>query len=148
MKTLLILFTGIFISSALFAQTIEYSYDENGNRVSRTVVYLKSSKSLKSAPADTTAKEQPPAEPVTDKKGAIQINVYPNPTEGELQVRISGAESATCTITIVNTSGKPIYKNEQFGLSGTIDLSRQPHGVYIMRIEVDDKVSEWMVVRE
>jgi hypothetical protein len=105
-------------------------------------------KSLKSAPADTTTQEQEPTEPVTDQAGDVQIDVYPNPTKGALEVTITGTESPTCEVTVVDANGKSVYANEHFGLSGAIDLSQQPQGVYIMRFEVDGEVSEWKVVRE
>jgi hypothetical protein len=156
MKTLIIFITGIFMSMGISAQTITYGYDEAGNRINRKIVYLKSSKSLKSAQTDTTAnpqtdtaaKEKEAPGPVTDKAGDMQIDVYPNPTKDELQVKITGAKTNTCRVTVVDMDGKTIYQNKDFGLSGAIDLSHQAKGMYIMRIEVGEEVSEWKVVRE
>lgn len=147
MKTLLILFTGIFISSALTGQTIEYSYDKNGNRISRRIVYLKSGKELNNTPTDTTAKKEI-QEPMGRVSGDMHIQVHPNPTKGYLQVTITGTETNTHSITVVTMQGRQVYKNETFSSPGVVDLSGVPAGVYIMKIRSGSEEKEWKIVRE
>ena len=147
MKTLLILFTGIFISSALFSQTIEYSYDENGNRVSRRIVYLKSGKEQQNPKEDTISQQENPG-PISLNKGAMQIQVKPNPTKGSLQVSISGTKATTHYITLVTMQGKQVYSNKTFKSPGIVDLSEVAAGVYIMRVKSGEHTMKWKVVKE
>jgi hypothetical protein len=45
-------------------------------------------------------------------------------------------------------SGKQVYSNSNFGSSGTIDLSGQLTGVYIMKVLAGDKSSEWEIIKQ
>jgi hypothetical protein len=147
MKTLIILFTGIIISSSLMAQTIEYGYDENGNRISRRIVYLKSGKQQQNTTTDTIAQQETP-EPVSLQKGSMHIQVQPNPTKGFLQVSITGTEAGTHSVKVVTMQGKSVYENAAFRSPGVVDLSDVPEGVYIMKVRSGGEEEEWKVVRE
>lgn len=62
---------------------------------------------------------------------AVSFSIYPNPSNGQFTL-VSGNESA-CDYAILNMQGQQIYSAQVDGTT-TIDLSRQPKGVYFIRI--------------
>ncbi len=61
--------------------------------------------------------------------GAIGINIYPNPTQGLLYFK----SDKTYKVTVLNTIGKPVLTKHITG-NGTVNLSNQSPGIYILRI--------------
>lgn len=65
----------------------------------------------------------------------IDMNVYPNPTNGELFVEITALDPQDFTISIVNTLGQTIKEVKQIQSNGgklKIDLSDKSTGVYFV----------------
>ena len=82
MKTILFLFF-ILINASSFAQSnqaIVMKYDANGNRTNKKVITLTQTRSL-SEPQDEEIFEN-------EFIGEKEIRVYPNPTKGQLQIKI------------------------------------------------------------
>ena len=73
-----------------------------------------------------------PAKPFADNRGDV-IKVYPNPTKGIVTVRHSTQKKV---IQLYNASGIMIkIINAENSTSTQIDLSTQPQGVYLLRID-------------
>jgi len=60
-----------------------------------------------------------------------EIEIYPNPTNGELRIENGGWIN---TIKVYDISGKEIILNSQFSILNSIDVSHLPSGVYILEI--------------
>ena len=63
------------------------------------------------------------------------VSVFPNPTQGDLSVSISVANSQDFTISVINTLGqtvKEIKQNQSNGGIFKIDLSNSPAGIYFV----------------
>ncbi|MBI2966993.1 MAG: PKD domain-containing protein [Bacteroidetes bacterium] len=66
------------------------------------------------------------------------INVFPNPTNGRLYVSLT---VPFIKLRITNIIGETIFEDEYFFGSRknfSIDLSREPGGIYFMRVDTDD----------
>jgi len=63
------------------------------------------------------------------RQGAISI--YPNPSKGTFTIE-SAPESGTLTVT--NSFGQPVYQQDLAKFNGTVDISAQPIGLYIVTI--------------
>lgn len=66
------------------------------------------------------------------------LNIHPNPTNGSFTIELPTSEQAS--ITIADISGRTVYQNtinNQQTLQ--VDLSKQPKGVYIIRLNTDDR---------
>lgn len=63
------------------------------------------------------------------------IKVYPNPSNGEVNIRINQF-TGKVNLQVVDINGRVVYnvKNENFNIEKTIDLSHLQSGVYIMKI--------------
>ncbi len=157
---LYLLFSGFFVllelRNTLAQTTIYYSYDNAGNRTYRGTIPMPT---LKSAKVDSTElallnqQSDPQAgkkkEVFEDKLGEQKILIYPNPTQGELRVDITGFDlSVESSITIYNPSGKLIAKKGPLSGSDVMNISTYPNGIYIMRVSIGDKMSEWKILKE
>ena len=71
-----------------------------------------------------------------------QIHLFPNPTEGVSYLSMKGF-SGFAVLTIMDIHGRPIYNKQQWytGIGVyELDLSNQPKGLYILKIEIDDRI--------
>jgi hypothetical protein len=131
--------------------TIEFYYDASGNRYLRKVITFKSN-SFKSARIESQTKltkTKPAREKFEDNRGGQKITIYPNPTQGQIKVEITGADLTQKTVYyIYNTSGKLIMQKAAIAGSDNIDLSNYANGIYILRIIIGDNLSEWKIVKE
>lgn len=73
----------------------------------------------------------------------VSMHVYPNPGNGQLQVRLQGLEGEKVTFTATDLQGRMVF--EQIELVGsatdviTIDLSNQAKGIYMLKVQSDDR---------
>jgi hypothetical protein len=74
-----------------------------------------------------------------DKLNADNMKFYPNPNNGKFNLSFSLKEKGTTDVTILNMEGKSIYSEKLKDFTGTydkeIDISKNPKGVYFVRIE-------------
>ena len=76
--------------------------------------------------------------------------VYPNPTDGLLNIQFDFEQLNNPEISLLSISGKLIFKQSINGTSGsyknTFDISNQPKGIYILSIVSDKKKLDKKVV--
>ena len=140
MKKILILFLAIFVNFNSFSQSFSYSYDASGNRIHREMVELKSMESI----TDTGA-----TKPVVTQMGEMSISVFPNPTAGALRIEITNLpDNAQGSLIVWNLQGQELLRINSISSNLVADLSTQPSGNYIMRINVGGVQREWKIVKE
>ncbi|MFH2143054.1 MAG: T9SS type A sorting domain-containing protein, partial [Bacteroidota bacterium] len=66
-------------------------------------------------------------------KAITDVKIYPNPTTGKISVQAEGIEQ----IEVMNIEGRQIYN----GKENEIDLSSQPKGIYIIKVQTSKGVS-------
>jgi len=126
------------------AQTkvFEFTYDASGNRTKREFIQLKSG----SIPSDEgLSQEQKIHEDILNGYG---IKIYPNPTKGRVTVHIAGIGDNKAGIYLYNPQGRLIKSSVFTGPENMVDLSGQPPGLYILRIIVESKNSEWKIIKD
>ena len=79
----------------------------------------------------------------TESLNATGISMYPNPVKGNLHVEL-GNES---TVRILNTNGTVMYMKDHV-LNEIIDMSGFAPGVYIIRIENNDQITQHKIIVE
>lgn len=160
---LLILF---FLTVTVSAQVseIHFAYDESGNRISRSIgqkenVYENSAEepkmneksfesddnpSVKTGVSDTdsTTKNEK-----RDDELSREVQVYPNPTKGEVIVGLGHLDIDNTALKIIRLSGELIYHNPAPENMNRIDLSAEPPGMYIIQITNDDITYEWKIIK-
>jgi hypothetical protein len=135
------------------AQAVQYAYDASGNRTVRSrVIVMPATR----AAVDTAGKAQAEktasdvAAPYGETLAGMKISIYPNPTKGVLRIDIDGdGAPADAKVTLYSVSGNPVRQWTGVSGYGTVDVSEQPAGTYIMHITFGaDRVSVWKIVKE
>jgi len=157
-KVQLILPIIISISTLGLSQDISYSYDNSGNRVLREVI------EIPAAPlaidSTTVNVEDPKSKKGTGSVAPVnpvlsslpdgrEVNIYPNPTRGQLQIEISEIkEGETGKLLILSMEGKIIEHRAIKDRTIPVDLSRQARGNYILSLRLGEQKKEWQIVKQ
>lgn len=141
MKSIPLITILLLLTARLQAQKVCITYDKAGNRTNRTIC-LKS----KEATSDSVSIAKIP---ITENMGEMVITLYPNPTKGQLKIQITNKTCETeGVLELYDLSGRLVKVQKTVGESTMLDISRYPLGIYLMRIRICDKVSEWRIIKE
>lgn len=81
---------------------------------------------------------------VSDLK-EMNLEIFPNPTRGEVFLKIFAPTSGWLDVSVFETSGKKVFKNE-YAVSGDfqtkLDLDELAQGLYILQITLNHQVIE------
>lgn len=121
-----------------------FTYDESGNRILResTIIQLKSAAT---SPSDLTDEQE---QAIEKKLAERTILIYPNPTRGLINISIAETGNDAVRVIVFNAQGQLVVDKLLEGNSGVVNLSKQPPGIYFMRIIIDGMSAEWKVVKE
>ena len=82
---------------------------------------------------------------IHELENEYNFRMYPNPTNGEVQVSMYFEKKVDLKLEIINSLGhkveKKSYKGTQFGWKQRISLSSLPSGLYFVKIYIDDSYS-------
>ncbi len=152
MKNKLLLFTILSVLGMnAFSQDVGYYYDASGNRIQRKIILLKSAKvdTLEKNHAFSGNDSIQIKNFYEDNLGANQITIFPNPTKGELSIKISNlTKEVSSQIYVYDMYGRLILKKNNLGEQTPVNLSNVPNGAYILKISIDNKITEWKVFKE
>ena len=152
-KRIALLILVIAQSLLVFCQKVEFTYDNNGNRGTRTLVVeqLKSGsvsfpvinpKSLKTTESIKAEVTDVPVE------GEISTQVYPNPNKGLIKIEISNMESNSKNeMRLYDLSGAQLLTKQNFNSRTEVDISRFKDGIYILRLKINGRVSDWKIIK-
>ena len=132
----------LFAVSQLLAQTykVVYEYDHAGNRISRTVITMNAQ--AKSMDADVSPLEQ--------ELVKCQIHVFPNPTKGFLNMKISAGEENCCyNFTLYSSSGQKLLGERLIGNGDvSFDLSAYVAGIYILIMRYGEETVQYKIIKQ
>ncbi|GAB4278054.1 MAG: hypothetical protein Kow0068_01500 [Marinilabiliales bacterium] len=148
MKTTIAFFVLFCLGFLANSQTINYGYDAAGNRISRTIDLSTKNYTVSE---DTTGLDNEAAkgeEQFSEVLGDYSLTIYPNPTKGLLKINITGIEpGASSKINLYDLSGKLVYQNNQGTGTDIIDISEQPSGTYILKVNIGSQKTEWKIMK-
>lgn len=131
-----------FFSATLFAQqTVEFEYDEAGNRVLRQL----STKKSTDAEVDSLFKDLSNRPTIT---GDHLVKVYPNPTLGKINIEFSEINEKPSTYFITDQNGRKILNGENSKLLNTIDITHQGGGVYYLVIKAPEIYQVYKIIKQ
>ena len=153
MKRAILFFFACFLLLQLRAQTFTYTYtyDGSGNRTKRVCVQVKSTagESIYDAETRSLKESDTPAETLEDNLGTSVITLYPNPTRGELVLRINPlTEGSKGTITVIGMDGKQYQVIADLYEYNDLDLTGLNRGNYILRLELNGKETTYEIIKE
>lgn len=123
--------------------TIHFSYDANGNRTERYLTFQKTEENGKSVEADNEALPS-----AIDLFGSSQVSLYPNPTYGMFTVSMTEMGSEIIQATLSTTTGIVVSQTKLTDMQHTFDLSGQPAGVYLLRLNTGKETHVWKIVKQ
>lgn len=132
-----------FFLKANAQYSIEYTYDDSGNRTHRTIITLPSSITTPSLP-------DVPIPPVVDQLGERKVEVFPNPTKGKLLVHITGGKiEDVYTFTLYSTTGQQIFEGKRYGQGDyPIEMEQYPSGIYILILKTEGEKLSYKIIKE
>lgn len=150
-KVLLLFIIFIINNSLLKAQTgngtqLEYSYDANGNRITRTPINL--TLISKSVVIDSTQNKN--NKPTGNVSSNFRLSVAPNPTKSFVNVTLESNDvkgKFEFEYTITSITGALIVKNNVLASSTDIDLSGITDGVYLLKVTTSNKNFIYKIVK-
>ncbi|OJU55168.1 MAG: hypothetical protein BGN96_16145 [Bacteroidales bacterium 45-6] len=138
MKKTIFLFL-LLLSCCIASAQVVFGYDAAGNRISRTITLTRSALVTKT---DSV-------KPATEMLGDIQVKIYPNPTQGRLSVQVTGLpEGVTGTLGIFTLQGQLLLRGEASSSPTELDISGQPAGTYILKIDAGGKSTTWKIIKQ
>lgn len=118
---------------ALSTDSIVFSYDRNGNRISRRLAFERI----------TEPKHQNPIVTASD------YTLFPNPTSSGFCLQLNKPENGTTIqATLVGISGIVLEAKESKDNRIEFDLSGRPNGVYILEVDGPTGQEAWKVIKE
>jgi hypothetical protein len=146
MKTF-ILFMGLTTATAFGAsgQTLGYRYDASGNRIKREIESTGQSMQTVSASTaeialDSDTATVDPFEPTAATKEPFRVAVYPNPTDGLIEIELPDLKiGEKGRIRIHTLQGATIYEAQSVQNRQSADVSHCMPGVYALYVTVNDK---------
>ena len=121
------------LKKATSEDTIVFTYDSNGNRISRSLVFQRII---------------PPKSP-TATVAPSNFTLFPNPTYGLFSLQFSNPNmEGTANATLRNITGTILETKELRSNSVTFDLSRQPEGIYLLEVDSPTGHETWKVIKK
>jgi len=147
MKTLLLLLTLITTANIYAQQSVAYYYDDAGNRKQRKQCNCVGNR---------------PANPNTDTTTyLLDANILPNPTKGKLAIEVTettitneqeGVVTATeithFHVFVYDLYGREIINQQYNTAKFNIDITKQPPGVYFVKLIAGNKLKQWEIVKD
>lgn len=122
-------------------QAIVMKYDANGNRTNKKVITLSQTRSLSESQDEEIFENE--------FIGEKEIRVYPNPTKGQLQIKIIGTNAnLPKTITLIGMNGTILIRKSASDNDYTLDLSPLYSGMYILSVQMEDMKKEFKIIKE
>ena len=123
------------------ADRVTYSYDASGNRTGsqREIVFTRGASNSKSAQSKK----------YLDSLSLSRISIYPNPTEGDLRIDITGIEDFTDTeLTVRSLNGSVLEHIQPLDITNEMDLTNYADGIYLVIIKLKDQSTTWKIIKK
>ena len=123
------------------ADRVTYSYDASGNRTDsqREIVFTRGASNSKSAQSKK----------YLDSLSLARIAIYPNPTEGDLRIDITGIEDFTDTeLTVRSLNGSVLEHIQPLDVTNEMDLTNYADGIYLVIIKLKDQTTTWKIIKK
>lgn len=140
-KSILTVFLLLFALTIKAQQKLAYTYDNSGNRESRTIVLANKSAAV--------INEESSSEFFEETVGDKQVKVYPNPVQSELILSVSGyGETVVGKYFLYRNDGALLMLQKLTSEKTTVDMSHLHSGFYVLRLVINGEESTWKIVKE
>ena len=163
MKRTIIFLTGFLLPLLCLAQsplTRQYSYDASGNRTTCAIINLPSPPPpAPPTPPDSTESDELRVtsyelrelsnEYFVEKIGQTEIKIYPNPTTEKITLEFSGPVQVENVrpLRLYSLSGQLLQEQPVHSPTTIVSLAGFAHGVYILKVQINDHTEDWKVIK-
>jgi hypothetical protein len=121
------------------SQTIQM--DTTGVGIGTVEVWVEVTDANTCASTDTITIQFDDCTGVTELADQWAVEVFPNPSDGVFSVDIKSLSTAPVSITLFNTFGKEVYRQDDITIRTSkniqLELSDKPEGIYLLNIKGD-----------
>lgn len=143
-KSLIIMLGFIVIGFIANCQiSIQFTYDDSGNRIERKVIDL--SKSAIIAKSSASGWE----EALIDQLSNLEIKIYPNPTKGKIKIEIPALEKEiNGAIQIFDINGRIIINQQYIKPRNIVNIEHVKNGFYFLKLQYEGQLLEWKIIKQ
>ena len=134
------------LEGMLSADTARFTYDACGNRIGRALEFSRSlERQDRQGPAGDGGGGW--LAEVSEPFGETVASLFPNPTNGGFVLALSGKVPEGATARLLTAAGQVLETVALTATATVFDLSGQPAGVYLLRIDGGGLARTWKVVK-
>lgn len=122
----------------------EFSYDNTGNRIRRTVIQLNGREATDTL--TDNGKNAPCTLEETLADGTA-MTIYPNPTAGSVRFERS-CDNGLGEFLLTDLTGKPLEQGNCGSNTLTLDLSNRAPGIYLLLLFQDGKARHYKIIKQ
>jgi hypothetical protein len=83
-----------------------------------------------------------------EKIAQTEIKVYPNPTTEKITLEIAGWETLqTGIFKLYSLTGQLLQEHLVYSSATEISLAGLARGTYILKVQINDRVEDWKVIK-
>lgn len=121
--------------------SVNFAYDANGNRISRTI---NMSEYYRGVSSDTIS-----VECLTDNISDCDVSIFPNPAKERVSLKLASYEDVKkITATLYSPLGIRIERKEICSDMTNFDLSGLSSGTYILELSNFNEKRIWKIIKE
>lgn len=156
MKTPIMLITFLFAFPLLMMaqqqdpNTVEFEYDDAGNRYLRHAIYIPDvSKSLYNQ-ADSIKNRNIAKAIAADSIiiNNVSVSIYPNPTLGKFKVKFDNfSDEDDIQYSLFSLTGQLIVEGQVNNATTEVDLQNHDNGPYLFKLIINGKSKSWRIIK-
>jgi hypothetical protein len=121
-----------------------YEYDQNGNRICRKVLVLRSKDPSN---MDTISSDKDTIQ-YNENIGSIKLNVFPNPTKDFVKIEIVNFSNIQSSNIKIYTINGQLLENLNFNNNiMEVDLTNYTPSTYLLEITVNNHKETWKIIK-
>lgn len=128
-----------------------FSYDDAGNRVSRTMITFKSAGGESFWDPEKMGIDQSslPLESLEDYLAGRNLKIYPNPTRGEMAIEfVDFPENEKVQVSLYDINGSLILDETVESQFYLLDIEDKPNGNYILKLSLGKFQKTYQIVKQ
>ncbi len=144
------LITMILLTFSVHAQTVEYKYDNAGNRYQRSVLMFEAIEEISSALNDTSLLSRTVSTVnIVGTVDRTNYTIFPNPNGGQFDISFENWDINTnVTIKIYTLDGTEILSKKLQESVTTMDIRDRENGIYLLSIISGSNKSNWKIIKQ
>ena len=127
---------------------LQYTYDNNGNRLTRTVIDNFTITLGKTGITDTLQSKK--YVPITNVSNDFKINVWPNPTTSTISIGLQSTDlkqKQEFEYVVTSITGSLLLQNKVFTNNTELDLSGLNNGIYLLKLIANNKTYIYKILK-